>query len=291
MALVSIPYTFSAGAVIVASQHNACFSTIYSEFNGSITDANISGSAAIAYSKLNLTGNIINGDLSASLNLPDSKLAQITTASKVHGSSITGLASLPAGAGIVPVANLGTGASSTNFLRGDGTFATAGSVSLVSNTSISSATNSGDIAIDSTKYYLVIFQLTGLSSSDSISIRFNNDTTANKYGYVYRSFDISATHDNGNSNMLASMAQICPSVGINAGEVRVNGQFYINPQATASTKFVQVKGSMWGSVSYLYSDFLAQWGNTATVTSFRIMSSGGTVTFSGNVLLYEIKTS
>ena len=89
MALVSIPYTFSAGAVIVASQHNACFSTIYSEFNGSITDANISGSAAIAYSKLNLTGNIIDGDLSASLNLPDSKLAQITTSLSGPGGTFT----------------------------------------------------------------------------------------------------------------------------------------------------------------------------------------------------------
>ena len=105
MTLISIPNTFSAGAVIVASQHNSNFSTIYSDYNGSITNANISGSASIAYSKLTLTGNIINADINTSaaiayskLNLTgsvlnadlagsiaDSNLLQITTASKVSG--------------------------------------------------------------------------------------------------------------------------------------------------------------------------------------------------------------
>ena len=61
MALVSIPNTFTVGAVIVASQHNANFSTIYSDYNGNITDANISASA----------------------NIADTKLAQITTASVI----------------------------------------------------------------------------------------------------------------------------------------------------------------------------------------------------------------
>lgn len=38
--------------------------------------------------------------------LPDSKLAQITTASKVSGAAITALASVPAGAGELPIANV-----------------------------------------------------------------------------------------------------------------------------------------------------------------------------------------
>lgn len=37
--------------------------------------------------------------------LPDTSLDQITTASKVHGSSMTGLASIPSGAGVIPLAN------------------------------------------------------------------------------------------------------------------------------------------------------------------------------------------
>lgn len=53
-----------------------------------------------------MTGAILNADLAGSI--ADSKLSQITTASKVHGSSITGLASIPAGAGLIPTANLPT---------------------------------------------------------------------------------------------------------------------------------------------------------------------------------------
>lgn len=86
----------------------------------SIVNADISTSAAIAYSKLNLSGAVLNADLAGSI--ADTKLNQITTASKVHGSSITGLASLPSGAGVVPIANLATGTpTGIKFVRDDGT--------------------------------------------------------------------------------------------------------------------------------------------------------------------------
>lgn len=68
MALITKTNTFSAGDTIVASEHNDNFDTIYNEFNGSTDNANIKSGAAIA----------------------DTKLAQITTASKVHFSAITG---------------------------------------------------------------------------------------------------------------------------------------------------------------------------------------------------------
>lgn len=61
MATISKPYTFSAGATIVAAEHNSNLDTIYNEFNGLISDANISATAAIQ----------------------DTKLAQISTAQKV----------------------------------------------------------------------------------------------------------------------------------------------------------------------------------------------------------------
>ena len=48
---------------------------------------------------------ITNAKIAAGAGIVDTKLAQITTATKVHGTSITGLASLPAGAGVVPDAN------------------------------------------------------------------------------------------------------------------------------------------------------------------------------------------
>lgn len=125
MAIISIPFTFSAGATIIASQHNTCFSTIYADYNGFIDNNNIVSNAAIAYSKLNLATSIVNADIGAAAAIVDTKLAQITTASKVSGAAITLLTSLPSGAGVIPVANLGSGTpTSAKFLRGDGAWTT-----------------------------------------------------------------------------------------------------------------------------------------------------------------------
>lgn len=55
---------------------------------------------------------IVNADISPSAGIVDTKLAQITTANKVHGTSITGLGSLPVGAGVIPSANLPGGLNS-----------------------------------------------------------------------------------------------------------------------------------------------------------------------------------
>ena len=83
IALVTKPYTFSAGGTIIAAEHNSNFDVLYALVNGNIDNANIKSSAGIV----------------------DTKLAQITTASKVSGASFTGLASIPSGAGDIPAAN------------------------------------------------------------------------------------------------------------------------------------------------------------------------------------------
>lgn len=54
--------------------------------DGGIANAQISNSAAIAYSKLSLTGSILNDDLAGSIS--DAKLSTITSANKVSGSAI-----------------------------------------------------------------------------------------------------------------------------------------------------------------------------------------------------------
>lgn len=64
-ATITRPNTYVSGATILASEINDDFNTIYNEFNGSISNANISASAAIAGSKLDLTGS--NGLATGSL--------------------------------------------------------------------------------------------------------------------------------------------------------------------------------------------------------------------------------
>lgn len=100
MSLISLPWTFTVGAVIVASQHNSNFNTIYNDYNGGITTANISASAGIV----------------------DTQLANITTAGKVSGAALTSLASTPSGAGVLPSAN--GGVPSGCILMWSGTIAT-----------------------------------------------------------------------------------------------------------------------------------------------------------------------
>lgn len=69
--------------------------------------------------------NIVNADINASAAIADTKLAQITTASKVSGSAITSLTSVPAGAGNLPIANLGaiTTSHEVVMIIGNGTSA------------------------------------------------------------------------------------------------------------------------------------------------------------------------
>ena len=57
--------------------------------NDTIVNADINSSAAIAYSKLNLSTSIVNGDISTSAAIADSKLATISTAGKVSNSATT----------------------------------------------------------------------------------------------------------------------------------------------------------------------------------------------------------
>lgn len=49
---------------------------------------------------------ITNDKVSPTAGIVDTKLAQIATASKVSGTALTGLASIPSGAGVIPVTNI-----------------------------------------------------------------------------------------------------------------------------------------------------------------------------------------
>ncbi len=52
MATISKTNTFTVGSTIIATEHNENFDVIFNDYNGNITNANISGSASIGNAKL-----------------------------------------------------------------------------------------------------------------------------------------------------------------------------------------------------------------------------------------------
>lgn len=67
--------------------------------------------------------NIVNSQISSGAAISDSKLAQISSASKVSGLALTALASIPSGAGIIPAANLPAVAVQADMEAGSSTTA------------------------------------------------------------------------------------------------------------------------------------------------------------------------
>jgi len=103
----------------------------------------------ITSTKLNNTVNaatitdIVNADIKSDAAIVDTKLAQIATASKVSGAALTGLASIPAGAGAIPAANLTAVASKAL----DNLASVAINTSLISDTD-----NTDDLGSDAKKW-------------------------------------------------------------------------------------------------------------------------------------------
>lgn len=76
---------------IVNADISASAAIAYSKLalSNSIVNADVSSSAAIAYSKLSLSGSIVNADISNTAAIADTKLATISTAGKVANSATT----------------------------------------------------------------------------------------------------------------------------------------------------------------------------------------------------------
>lgn len=173
------------------------------------------------------------------------------------------------------------------------------SFSLVSATTITNVTNSGDITIDNTKHYKVRAKLnfTG-TTDDNIGIRLNNDSDADTE-YVYQGVNSAGTTRNGNATNGTSLITGATADAQTYSNEQIVIEFNIYPQGSDSTPQVTYT-YIEGSIAYI--DSAAQLFVKGTfggrksvatgtaVTSFRLISIGGN-NFSGNVYLYEMAQS
>lgn len=183
MSIIVKPFTFSAGGTIIASDHNSNYDTIYNDYNGNITNANLASGAAIADTKLAqiTTGQKVNlsslvatsqatGDIIyASSATVMSRLATDTNATRYL--SNTGASNIPAWAqvnaangitGTLPVANGGTGSASALLDYGTSASASSAITSLKMACGSLSVTGSSSQAVtnlgftSSSSYYVVL---------------------------------------------------------------------------------------------------------------------------------------
>lgn len=282
MSIISIPNTFSAGAVIVASQHNSNFSTIYSDYNGNIDNTNIVASAGIVASKLDLTSPGPIGNTSANTG----KFTNLTATGTVNlGTTHQGDVLYDNGTNIVRL----TPGTNGQFLQTQGASANpqwatiSQTFSLISTTPVSAATSSGNITIVGTNFYRIIVTALDVSASaNQFGIICNGDTGNNYHsGYSGRgsSAVIGASSE--------SVASIVPSTSLVASN-SMTIDFYISPYQGAPTNQL-VYGTVCGRLTTggigTFSSFGGLYGGSVGITSFAVTGAGN---WTGNVYLYQI---
>lgn len=243
----------------------------------------------------------------------DTKLAQITTASKVHGSSLTGLSSIPSAAGVIPIANVSTptNLNITNQVSGDMIYlsgttwarvpkGTAGqeltmnsgatgpewadkSIKLIASTSPSGVAVSGDMTIEADRVYLLTWSLDFASNQDVI-LRFNNDSTGNDYAYATRSLSFANPPVEADQGSDATTA-IHLTIGA-LTSTQTQGWCFINTNDPSDD--ASVSGQSYGNATGTRdsSIFNGTYFGGA-VTSVELESEGGSL-FTGEVRLYQL---
>jgi len=132
----AIDKTKISGTAVTIADTGTVTSTML--LDGTILNADVNASAAIAYSKLNLGTSIVNADVSASAGIVDTKLATISTASKVSNSATTATNANTASAIVARDA-------SGNFTAGMITANVTGALTGNASTVTTNATLTGDV--------------------------------------------------------------------------------------------------------------------------------------------------
>ena len=177
--------------------------------DGAVTNAKVDASAAVAYSKLNLTDSIVNADINSSAAIATSKITGLAASATTDTTDASNIASgtlpdgrfpatLPTASGAnltnLNATNLATGtvgtnrlastgtASSSTFLRGDQAWAEAGGGSLVKLLSTTISTGVAEVAFNSTyinstydNYRIIVYGLSTAADNQDVALRMSVD--------------------------------------------------------------------------------------------------------------------
>lgn len=170
IALSKLASGTSAQAVIANSSGVPTYTTITGDVTVSNTGVTAIGSSKIT-SDMIVDGTIVNGDISASAAIADTKLATISTAGKVLNSATTATDANTASAIVARDA-------SGNFIAGKATLTTADVTTVIETANIVSASATGTINIDFSTNPTVYY--TGSATNDwTINVRGTSSATLN----------------------------------------------------------------------------------------------------------------
>jgi len=168
---------------------------------------------------------------------------------------------------------------------------------LISTTTVTNATNTGNITIAASNVYFVTFILAvDTSSENDPGLRFNSSSTSTGYAWWGKGRDfatsVTVTEDGDDSDDEISLCkgtgQFCLPLDGTTGFMR--GQMYIDTNKVSTTHSVFVSGSFFAldnSATMIYADFGGINQENLTVTDFEIYTPGGT--FDATVKVYELR--
>lgn len=155
---------------------------------------------------------------------------------------------------------------------------------LLSTTTLSSATNSGDISITAGRKYFVFFELTaGGDAVTATELRFDSDSTATDYAWLKTSTQWSASpspsttgDDSDDSIVLSAMA----------ANTTITGNFVFDSNADANNQ-IYVRGSYMNvtGAGTFFTEFFGAYKDAGTLTDFEMFADHNV---SGTIKTYEI---